>query len=121
MGCYTLCNAVDMDRRDIMSDNKYTAGPWHFGYQEYEPGEAKEEGTDSFYIWPDSEMGRDPYNRDWLAVTAQDLPEQEANARLISAAPELLEALKAVIAISDRSHDAWDAAKAAIAKAEGNI
>jgi hypothetical protein len=32
---------------------------------------------------------------------------------------ELLEALKTVVAISDRKHDAWDAAKAAIAKAEG--
>jgi len=43
-----------------------------------------------------------------------------ANARLIAAAPELLEALKAVVAISDRKHDAWDAAEAAIAKAKGN-
>jgi hypothetical protein len=45
--------------------------------------------------------------------------EREANARLISAAPELLAALQAVVAISDRKHDAWDEAKAAIAKATG--
>jgi hypothetical protein len=32
---------------------------------------------------------------------------------------EILEALKRVVAISDRKHDAWDEAKAAIAKAEG--
>jgi hypothetical protein len=45
--------------------------------------------------------------------------EEVANAHLIAAAPELLEALEAVVAISDRKHDAWDAAKAAIAKAKG--
>lgn len=45
--------------------------------------------------------------------------EQEANAKLIAAAPELLEALKEVVAISDRKHDAWDKAKLAISKAEG--
>jgi hypothetical protein len=42
-----------------------------------------------------------------------------ANAALIAAAPDLLEALKKVVALSDRKHDAWDAAHAAIAKAEG--
>ncbi len=41
-----------------------------------------------------------------------------ANARLMAAAPDLLEALKEVLAISDRKHDAWDKAHAAIAKAE---
>jgi len=42
-----------------------------------------------------------------------------ANARLIAAAPDLLAALKEVVAISDRKHDAWDKAHAAIAKAQG--
>lgn len=42
----------------------------------------------------------------------------EANAHLIAAAPDLLAALKEVVTISDRKHDAWDRAKAAIAKAE---
>jgi len=46
--------------------------------------------------------------------------EQQANARLIAAAPELLEALQEVVAISDRKHDAWDKAHAAIAKALGH-
>lgn len=45
--------------------------------------------------------------------------ECKANARLMATAPELLAALERVIAISDRKHDAWDAAKAAIAKAKG--
>lgn len=43
----------------------------------------------------------------------------EADARLISAAPELLAALQEVVKISDRKHDAWDKARAAIAKALG--
>lgn len=53
----------------------------------------------------------------------------EANARLITAAPELLEALEAVIAAKDQfdkdgtfdlDQDAWEAsARAAIAKARG--
>ena len=41
----------------------------------------------------------------------------EANAKLIAAAPELLEALQEVIKISDRNHIAWDKAKEAIKKA----
>jgi hypothetical protein len=42
-----------------------------------------------------------------------------ANAHLIAAAPDLLAALERIVAISDRKHDAWDDAKAAIAKAKG--
>ena len=42
----------------------------------------------------------------------------EANARLMSAAPELLEALKAVVAVADRDTDVFNAARQAIAKAE---
>ena len=45
--------------------------------------------------------------------------EEEANARLIAAAPDLLAALKGVVRLSDRKHEAWDRARAAIAKAEG--
>jgi hypothetical protein len=43
--------------------------------------------------------------------------DSEANARLIAAAPDLLEALKAVVAIADRKTDEFDRARAAIAKA----
>lgn len=43
----------------------------------------------------------------------------EANAHLISAAPDLLEALKSVVAIADRKTDEFDRARSAIAKAEG--
>lgn len=47
-------------------------------------------------------------------------PESEANARLIAAAPDLLAALKSVVAIADRNTVEFNAAKLAIAKAEGN-
>jgi hypothetical protein len=42
-------------------------------------------------------------------------------AALTAQRDELLDALKEVVRISDRKHDAWDKAKAAIAKAEGRI
>lgn len=42
-----------------------------------------------------------------------------ANALLIAAAPELLEALKGVVRVADRKTREFDAARAAIAKAEG--
>ena len=52
-----------------------------------------------------------------IAVPASDGP--LANARLIAAAPELLAALREVIAVSDRKTEIYDRARAAIAKAEG--
>jgi len=42
----------------------------------------------------------------------------EADARLIAAAPELLAALRAVVAVADRKTDEFDMARAAMAKAE---
>lgn len=45
--------------------------------------------------------------------------EEEASLDLISAAPELLEALQAVVAVADRATDEFDRARAAIAKATG--
>lgn len=46
--------------------------------------------------------------------------ERDANARLIAAAPDLLEALKGVLRVADRATDEFDAARAAIAKATGS-
>lgn len=43
-----------------------------------------------------------------------------ANARLIAAAPELLQALQAVVLVADRKTDELDLAHAAIAKATGS-
>jgi hypothetical protein len=54
----------------------------------------------------------------FIASTPQsDLAEARANAQLISAAPDLLESLQEIIAITDRDHVAWAKAKAAIDKA----
>lgn len=85
---------------------KHTPGPWRAKrlatYEE--PGWV--------VLWPDkngTHMRRLDYSGNFTS----------ADAALIAAAPELLEALQRVVAISDRKHDAWDAAKAAIAKATG--
>jgi hypothetical protein len=43
-----------------------------------------------------------------------------ADARLIAAAPDLLAALKAVVSVADRATVEFDAARAAIARAEGS-
>lgn len=45
--------------------------------------------------------------------------DREANARLIAAAPDLLEALQAVVRVADRNTVDFDLARAAIAKALG--
>lgn len=45
--------------------------------------------------------------------------EAKANGTLAAYAPELLEALEAVVCIADRKTPEFDAAKAAIAKAKG--
>jgi hypothetical protein len=50
-------------------------------------------------------------------ITPED--EDAANARLIAAAPDLLEALKRVCSHGYRTSPDWDNARAAIAKAEG--
>ncbi len=46
-------------------------------------------------------------------------PPTAADACLIAAAPDLLEALIEIVAIADRKTDAFDRARAAIAKAHG--
>lgn len=47
--------------------------------------------------------------------------ETRTNARLIAAAPDLLEALEGVLRVADRQTDEFDAARAAIAKARGEV
>ncbi len=61
-----------------------------------------------------------------ISTYSTEPSEAEANARLIAAAPELLEALQKIVAIHMESHnpmqargDMHEAARAAIAKAEG--
>ena len=61
-----------------------------------------------------------------ISLARMSLPSKNASqeflnaaAKKMSAAPELLAALKAVIAVADRKTVEFDAARAAIAKAEG--
>jgi hypothetical protein len=87
----------------------HTPGPWRSTGLEYEP----EAG------WFVREAGDGRY----LAVasvhsTYREIEEIEANARLIAAAPELLEALEAAVADSTGQPNVWFfKAKDAIAKA----
>ncbi len=99
---------------------KYTEGPWTLG-----------QGMSFYQLMADLEDGGDEFveiDADghgafaivvWRMEDEKRSPRMEATARLITAAPDLLEALRDVVAISDRKHDAWDRAHAAIAKAEG--
>lgn len=75
--------------------NKFTPGPWHM--------------TPGFNSWY--------YVSNKTREVAKT--QEKADARLISAAPELIEALEAVIAIADRDTDVFNNAKAAIKKARG--
>jgi len=120
-----------------MSDSKHTPGPWRLYeaantyYIHAEAGSYQREGQTCYYIG--GLYDRDSFVAD-LIVTNQG-PSGDANARLIAAAPELLEALQAVLAMADttaprkqddaitwRENDdlARGKALAAIAKATGD-
>lgn len=92
--------------------NNHTPGPWTF--------ENDEESLDQWLVRAPSTDNND------IVATVPKTGDSEYdnevvyfNAHLIAAAPELLDALKCILAITDRNHVAWDAARAAIAKAEG--
>lgn len=88
--------------------SKHTPGPWVFQAHDH---------------WlPAVVIGESVWHAG--LVTGRERPgEHEANARLIAAAPDLLAALKALLpwvaAPPSDSAEAWRAAQAAIAKAEG--
>jgi hypothetical protein len=91
-----------------MSESKHAPGPWHY-----------QEGADAY-----THIIRAGEHR-FICQLAQDTSgEAEANARLIAAAPYLLEALHACLQVAcDEFHgEPWQAielARAAIAKATG--
>ncbi|MDW7555437.1 hypothetical protein D9623_33900 (plasmid) [Azospirillum brasilense] len=87
----------------------YTPGPHRF--VEFRCGD----GRDGFAILSDNpEVGRG-YGVAWIEEC--QLPNAKHDGPLFAAATELLEALVEVVRISDRKHEAWDRARAAIAKA----
>jgi phage host-nuclease inhibitor protein Gam len=59
--------------------------------------------------------GDDPLDPEWTTRLATEAADEIA--RLEAENTKLLAALKEVVRISDRKHDAWDAAHAAIARA----
>lgn len=95
---------------------KHTPGPWKCMESNFTDEGSFEEAT----IWYMG-SGTDANPMRHIAIIRCGLRESEANARLIAAAPELLEALKALREKS-RMAEAFDeciAADKAIAKAEG--
>ena len=97
-----------------MTDQQHTPGPW----------EAKVPGTIVAHSDKCVVRGEDSVI-DWVAtVQVSNMPAWRANAHLIAAAPELLEALRGIVdsfeTCPENLHsELFTAARAAIAKAEG--
>lgn len=90
----------------------HTPGPWEVAAGDNYRIEAAAIPETYPHHFPGDDLGR------MVAMVGNRQPDfGAADAALIAAAPDLLAALQAVVAISDRKHDAWDAAKVAIAKA----
>lgn len=87
-----------------MSKQSYTPGPWDYwsGYNPVDELEAQ-------ITTEDGDIVIASYNR--------QIPEGEANAKLLAAAPELLEALVALVECEQTTPELWETARAAIAKA----
>jgi hypothetical protein len=96
---------------DMSEELKHTPGPWHVDQQNVHVGQVCTCHGDMPGTWFEV----------WSANWGEGI-NQKANAHLIAAAPDLLEALK-ILATQAESHGAegvyWDKARAAIAKAEG--
>lgn len=89
---------------------KHTAAPWEY------TASTPEDGFECFIIC----AGKGYSQRQIANVNGTQDEKSEANARLIAAAPELLEALKVLVANGGiGSEDMFDDAREAIAKAEG--
>ena len=91
----------------------HTPGPWAVG------PEFDNDGEPEIII-----EHQTPFGNLVIAVALPGLQGQEANARLIAAAPELLEALQNLLAVASVRIDdprivQFDAARAAVAKATG--
>jgi hypothetical protein len=105
-------------------NTKYTPAPWTFSKWE-------QFGRTSFYICQQDGAPYTPNYSDVASciaetVSSERVATQEANARLIAAAPELLEAIKGALGLLDGIINRWprqtakvNAVHAAIAKAEG--
>lgn len=84
--------------------SKHTPGPWAYAWAG---------GIALVFQKGEATIASIPYYDD------NEIPQVEANARLIAAVPDLLEAQKGVLRVADRATVEFDAARAAIAKATG--
>ena len=86
---------------------QHTPGPWACFYKhkygEWHVSVPMSQGSMRWALFDDGVRSENP----------------EADARLISAAPDMLAALAGVLRVADRRTDEFDAARAAIAKALG--
>ena len=92
--------------------NKHTPGPWGWHWNKLPSGEA----DGRVHTINPSFVGT--VNCIAVSPRYQTQKQWEADASLLAAAPDLLEALKAVVAVADRKTVEFDRARAAIAKAE---
>ncbi|WP_250512660.1 hypothetical protein [Caballeronia sp. INDeC2] len=86
---------------------KHTRGPWTNHGRIAQPG------------LPHSAVAANTLLARVYSEAFGDSEQETANANLIAAAPELLEALQAVVSVADRATVEFDMARAAIAKATG--
>ena len=84
--------------------SKHTPGPWGYAWAG---------GIALVFQKGEETIASIPYDDD------NEIPQVEANARLIATVPELLEALQGVLRVADRATVEFDVARAAIAKATG--
>ena len=90
--------------------SKHTPGPWEAFQNDLGCGVLATKRADVAYCW----------TRDgWPLDSSRPISESVANARLIAAAPELLEVLKEIMSWEENEQALWaKKARAAIAKAE---
>lgn len=111
----------------MMMESKHTPGPWFVPEGPYISGLSVEvQGNDAAVLCPGSGGARS-YTNTICDVTWSGTDEWEANARLIAAAPDLLDALDAMLdCYGEYEIDPFQApvihqARAAIAKARGKV
>lgn len=91
--------------------SEYTKGPWILE-------EGKTRKLDHMnVVHSDNSVGAASSVVAKVTCRSSWIEEHKANARLIAAAPDLLEALIGVVRVADRATVEFDAARAAIAKA----
>jgi hypothetical protein len=87
--------------------NRHTPGPWQYN------GFVTDSDFSGWRVYLPTKYRRA------ITVEGTSAAEADANARLIAAAPDLLAALKAVVAFTGAHGGPYADARAAIAKAEG--